>query len=121
MNTVTRTGLDDMLRDSITAVLETSGVLSAVERLNRGVVAQDDSYEARQNVPMSLHMHQGRLLRLPPDFDWPECSTNVLYQFWHCGNLAKGHLPFKTVKPYDLAKDAVKKASLRCSLPDECY
>ena len=45
----------------------------------------------------------GKMRRVPPDWEWPKISIAHAYVYWHCGDLAKKISPMKILDKKDFA------------------
>jgi hypothetical protein len=77
-----------------------------------GVVGNAQQINVQEEVPGSkylLYSWDGRLHRVPKDFDFPKCNVAVAFQLWYLGNSEKGYPPFKNLEPSDLADGKKRK------------
>jgi hypothetical protein len=50
-----------------------------------------------------IFMWQGKLHRVPEDFNFPKCNVSIAFELWHLGNPEKSYPPFKLLEPSDMS------------------
>lgn len=121
-NTVTRAGLDELIKSSVSAVLIQSGLQSAVDGMRAQVSGQLPGAPAAGDGAPGLGGHQhnapahtatyswgGGFHIFPEDFKFPDGTILVQWQHWCCGNLSRGWPPLRKLKPCDISNKTTKK------------
>lgn len=60
-------------------------------------------------IPVTTHTWGDKLHLVPADFELPRGSTRALWRNWCCGDPARGYLPFRFLKSYDMPTVNVRR------------
>lgn len=95
----------------------TRPALSQILQEFRQSIREDiQAIQPQEHAPMAQHRNNtavytwgGNLRRVPQDFDLPRVPCLTAWQFWCCGNPARGYPPFRTLTPTDMPTTNMRK------------
>ena len=90
-------------------VLENTGVIAAVTKLNTPVSPSSSTTQRRVAHSHALHSWGGKLHLVPQDFSFPTGPALIAWQHYCCGDESKSYPPLRSLQPTDMSSTNLRK------------